>query len=131
MYNRQFHNGNWASTLLWGRNQSLSDGNVGNGYLAESTVRFAKNYAWTRIENADRTNELLLGENPLPANFQERYFTRVQAYTLGYDRDIGNLPHLATALGVQFTWYGVPDVLKSAYGSRPVGGNVFLRVRAR
>jgi hypothetical protein len=131
MYNRPFRNGNWASTLLWGRNQSLSDGNVGNAYLAESTIRFGKNYAWTRIENADRTNELLLGENPFPANFQERYFARVQAYTLGYDRDIGNLPQLATALGVQFTWYGVPEVLKSAYGNHPVGVNVFLRVRAR
>jgi hypothetical protein len=129
MYNRPFRNGNWASTLLWGRNQSLSD--VGNAYVAESTVRFGKNYSWTRIENADRTNELLLGENSFPTNFQERYFARVQAYTLGYDRDIGNLPHLATALGVQFTWYGVPDVLTSAYGSHPVGANVFLRVRAR
>ena len=131
MYNRPFHSGNWASTLLWGRNQSLSDNNVGNAYLVESTVRCGKNYAWTRIENADRTNELLLADNPFPANFQERYFTRVQAYTLGYDREIGNLPHLATALGGQFTWYGVPDVLKSAYGSHPVGVNVFLRVRAR
>jgi hypothetical protein len=32
--------------------------NIGNGYLAESTVRLIdKNYVWTRIENVDRTNE--------------------------------------------------------------------------
>ena len=131
MYNRPFHNGNWVSTLVWGRNQSLEDGNVGNGYLAESTVQFMnRNFAWTRIENVDRTNELLLGENPFPAGFQERYFTRMQAYTIGYDREVGNISHLATAIGGQFTWYGVPDVLRTTYGTHPVGVTLFLRVRA-
>ena len=132
MYNRAFQNGNWVSTLAWGRNQSLQDGNVGNAYLAESTVKFLrKNYAWMRIENVDRTNELLLGESPLPQGFEERYFTRVQAYTLGYDREVGHFAHLATAPGAQFTWYGVPDVLKPVYGSRPVSAILFLRVRLR
>ena len=55
-YNRPVHRGNWASLLLWGRNQSLLDGNVGNGYLLESTVKFLdRNAAWTRLENVDRT----------------------------------------------------------------------------
>jgi hypothetical protein len=40
MYNRPIRKGNWASMLLWGRNQSLSDGNIGNSYLLESTLRF-------------------------------------------------------------------------------------------
>jgi hypothetical protein len=129
-YNRPLHNGNWASMLLWGRNRSLSDGNVGNGYLVESTLKFAqRNAVWGRIENVDRTNELLLGENPEPVGFSERYFTRVQAYTLGYDREVGHIPHLATAIGGQFTWYGVPAELKAAYGEHPVAGVVFLRMR--
>jgi hypothetical protein len=130
MYNRPIRNGNWASIVLWGRNQSLVDGNVGNSYLFESTLQFrTKNHAWTRIENVDRTNELLLGENPLPPGFNERYFTRVQAYTAGYDRDVGRIPHLSTALGGQLMWYGVPEVLKPVYGSDPIGAVVFLRVR--
>jgi len=130
MYNRPVRNGNWASMLLWGRNQSLSDGNVGNSYLLESTLRFLnRNYAWTRIENVDRTNELLLGENPLPPGFSERFFTRVQAYTAGYDREVGHIPHLSTAIGGQMTWYGVAEVLKPNYGSHPLGVVVFLRVR--
>lgn len=129
MYNRPLHNGNWASLLLWGRNRSLSDGNVGNGYLLESTLRFLEsNRVWTRIENADRTNELLLGENPFPPGFTEKYFTRVQAYTAGYDREVGHIPHLSTAIGGQATWYGVPDVLRPAYGSRPIGVALFLHV---
>ena len=132
MYNRPLHNGNWASLLLWGRNQSLRDGNVGNGYLLESTLKFlSRNYTWIRIENADRTNELLLGENPLPQGFVERYFSRVQAYTVGYDREIGHIPHLSTALGAQVTWYGVPDVLQTTYGAHPVGIIAFLRLRTR
>jgi hypothetical protein len=131
MYNRPTHDGNWASMILWGRNQSLRDGNVGNAYLLESTLKFMRrNYAWTRIENVNRTNELLLGENPLPPGFVERYFTRVQAYTAGYDREVGHIPHISTALGGQVTWYGVPDSLKSDYGSHPIGVVMFLRLRA-
>ncbi len=130
MYNRPMRKGNWDSMILWGRNQSLSDGNVGNGYLLESTLQFLnKNYLWSRIENVDRTNELLLGENPLPPGFTERYFTRVQAYTAGYEREVGHIPHLSTAIGGQITCYGVPDVLKPIYDSQPLGGVVFLRVR--
>jgi hypothetical protein len=131
-YNRPIKNGNWASMLLWGRNQNVSGGNVGNGYLLESTLRFYnRNLTWMRIENVDRTTELLLGNNPEPPGFEERYFKRVQAYTAGYDREIGNLRHLSTALGGQMTWYGVPDVLKPFYGDHPVGVTLFLRVRFR
>jgi hypothetical protein len=131
-YNRPIHNGNWASMALWGRNQSLSDGNVGNAYLLESTLSFAtKNNVWTRIENVDRTNELLIRGKFLSTNFTERYFTRVQAYTAGYDREIGHLPHLSAALGAQLTSYAVPAVLQPTYGAHPVGVVAFLRLRAR
>ncbi|MBO0910242.1 MAG: hypothetical protein J2P13_00505 [Acidobacteria bacterium] len=132
VYNRPIANGNWASMFLWGRNQSLEDGNIGNGYLFESTLGFkARNHVWTRIEDADRTNELLLGETFLPPGFQERYFARVQAYTAGYDREILDLRHLSAALGVQWTGYGVPRVLENTYGSHPFGVAAFLRLRAK
>ena len=130
-YNRSLRKGNWASMLVWGRNQDVAGGNVGNSYLLESTVRFlGRNYAWTRIENVDRTNELLLGGNPEPAGFSERYFTRVQAYTAGYEREVGNIPHLSAGLGGQFSWYGVPNALKPIYGEHPIGAMLFLRLRA-
>ena len=130
MYNRPLANGNWASTLLWGRTRSLQDNSVFNSYLFESTVRFrTRNYAWTRMESAERSNELILGENPLPPGFQERPIGRVQAYTFGYDHDIDVIPHLASALGAQFTTYGVADALKRIYGSHPVGAVLFIRLR--
>ena len=130
MWNRPFRHGNLASTVGWGRTKSLPDNLIANSYLLESTLRFAeRNYVWTRIENADRTNELLNGEHPLPADFHETSVGHVQAYTFGYDRDIDLLPHLATAIGAQFTTYGVNDRLQPVYGSDPVGASVFLRIR--
>ena len=130
MYNRPFADGNWASTILWGRTSSLSEHSTFNSYLLESTVRFhGGNYVWTRVETADRSNELLIGENPLPPNFHEEPIGRVQAYTFGYDHDIDVIPHLSSALGAQFTTYGVPDALRTIYGSHPIGVAVFLRLR--
>jgi hypothetical protein len=130
MYNKPFKAGNWASTALWGRTRSLADGGKENSYLLESTMRFAeRNHAWARIENAGRSNELLNGENPLPAGFEESPLTHVQAYTFGYDRDFDVVPHLASALGAQVTAYGVGKPLQATYGSDPVGVVVFLRFR--
>ncbi len=130
MYNRPFKDGNWASTMVWGRTRSAPDGDVFSSYLLESTVRFGgRNYAWTRIENADRSNELILGNNSLPAGFQEKPIGRVQAYALGYDRDLDLIPHVASAIGAQLTTYGVPDVLKPIYGSHPLGVAIFVRLR--
>lgn len=130
MYNRPLANGNWASTLVWGRTRSLPGNEIFNSYLFESTVRFmTKNYAWTRIENVDRSNELLLGENPLPPNFAERSIGRVQAYTFGFDHDFDWIPRLASALGAQVTTYGVGRSLQPVYGAHPMGAAVFVRLR--
>ena len=125
MYNRTFRGGNWASTALWGRTRALPDNGKENSYLLESTARFAvRNRVWTRLENAGRTNELLGS----PGGHEEP-LTHVQAYTLGYDRDFDVVPHLASALGVQVTTYGVGAPLQAAYGAHPAGVNVFLRLR--
>jgi hypothetical protein len=130
MYNRPFAGGNWANTLLWGRNHSLATGENFNGYLAESTLHFAnRNSLWTRIENVDRTTELLLNRHPEPPGFDEKFLARVQAYTFGYDREFRLVPHLKTALGGQVTLYSKPAFLEPLYGSHPAGAVIFLRVR--
>ena len=130
MYNRPFHNGNWASTALWGHTRSLQDQAIFDSYLLESDVRFrTRNHVWTRLEDATRSNELILGENPLAPGFVEQPIGKVQAYTLGYDRDIDLVPHLASAIGVQVTTYGVPEVLQPIYGMHPAGVAIFVRLR--
>src|SRR5947208_8163488 len=130
MYNRPFPNGNWAATLLWGRNHWLPTGKNFNGYLAETTVQFAiSNYLWARLENADRTTELLLNRQPEPAGFEENFLARVQAYTAGYDHEFKIVPHLATAVGAQITLYSKPGFLNPLYGQHPLGAVLFLRIR--
>ena len=130
MHDRPFREGNWASTVLWGRTRSLTDNSKENSYLLESLVRFkTSNYLWTRMENAGRSNELVNGANPLPAGFQEKPIGHVQAYTFGYDHDVDLLPHFRSAIGAQVTAYGVADALKPIYGSHPAGVSLFVRLR--
>jgi hypothetical protein len=128
-YNRPLADGNWATTLLWGRNQDLGHRQVFNGYLAESTVGLGRQALWGRIENVDRTNELILGENPEPPAFEEHFAARVQAYTFGYDHEIGRLTHLSLALGVELTLYAKPAFLDPLYGAAPIAGAMFVRFR--
>jgi len=133
MYNRPLANaerGNWASSVVWGRTRSLSDNTIYNSYLLESTLRFAsKNYVWTRVENVDRSNELLLDGAALPPGFEEKPLARVQAYTFGYSRDFDVIPHVASSIGAQVTTYGVPAVLQPLYGAHPAGVAVYIRLR--
>jgi hypothetical protein len=129
-YNRPIARGNWASSLVWGRTRSLSDGGILNSYLFESTLHFlSHNAVWSRIENVDRTNLLLVGENPLPPGFEEQFLARVQAYKVGYDREFPLIPHFSTAIGGQATFYGMPAFLDSTYGTHPMGYLIFLRFR--
>jgi hypothetical protein len=130
MYNRPTHDGNFAGTLLWGRNK-ISDGLALNGYLAEGTWRFRQfNAVWGRIELADRTSELLSGNNAL-TNTPENFIGRVKAFTTGYDHDFDFIPHIATAFGGQLTVYGAPDSVKAIYGSHPVGVVLFVHFRLK
>ena len=123
--------GNWSTTLVWGRTKSLTDSSKENSYLLESLLQFhARNYVWTRIENAGRSNELLLPPgSSLPPSFAESPIGHVAAYTFGYDRDYRFIPHILTAPGAQFTTYVTPDVLNSTYGHHPWGVVGFVRLR--
>ncbi len=147
MYNRPFgthHNttsmpgmdmttptNNWSTTLLWGRTKSLTDNSKENSYLLESLLNFrTRNYIWTRIENAGRSNELLVAPgSPLPPNFTESPIGHVAAYSFGYDRDYRITPHLLAAPGAQFTTYTTPAPLISIYGAHPFGAVAFVRFR--
>lgn len=133
MWNKPFGDAarnNLASTVGWGRTRSLPDDLIQNSYLLESTLRFAKsNYAWTRMENVDRTTELLNGEHPESAGFEERPAGRVAVFTFGYDRDIPVLSRWETAIGAQVSVYKPGSTLQPVYGSDPMGVTVFVRLR--
>jgi len=122
-----------STTLIWGRTKSLTDSSKENSYLAEALLRFAtKNYVWTRLENAGRSNELKLTPgSSLPAGFAESPIGHVAAYTLGYDHDFPLGKHLLAAPGAQVTVYRTPQALRSIYGDTPTGEVLFVRFRLR
>jgi hypothetical protein len=127
-----------STTLLWGRTRSLTDSSPAssskeNSCLAEALLRFAStNYLWTRLEDAGRSNELLLTPgSPLPPNFTEMPIGHVAAYTLGYDHNIPLGPHILAAPGVQITLYHSPETLRSTYGNTPTAEVIFVRFRLR
>lgn len=137
-YNRPLGAGNWASSLIWGRNHKTENGQNLNSYLAESVVNFARrNYLTGRVEWLDR-DELFPHHNggghgdEEPAvgleGLEGRVF-RVAAYTMGYTRDFNLIPGWQTGLGANFTFYTIPRALNSVYGERPVGFLVYLRIR--
>jgi hypothetical protein len=122
-----------GTTLLWGRTRSLADNSKENSYLAEALLRFAhSNYAWTRLENAGRSNELLLTPgSPLPPGFVESPLGHVAAFSFGYDHDLRLGPHLLAAPGMQFTLYHAPQKLQPVYGTTPTAEVFFVRFRLR
>jgi hypothetical protein len=122
-----------ATTLLWGRTKSLTDNSKENSYLAEALLRFAStNYVWTRLENAGRSNELLLTSgSPLPAGFTESPIGHVAAFSFGYDHDIALGPHVLAAPGAQVTVYRTSQALQGTCGATPTGEVMFVRFRLR
>jgi len=121
-YNRPLTNGNWATSLIWGRKRKLLDDTVQNSYLLESTVNFRKrNYAYTRLE--------LVGKDELFPQSPSHPSFRIGAYTVGGVRDLVQNHHWQFGLGADVVFYSKPDVLDPIYGNRPVSFHVFLRLR--
>ena len=122
-----------ATTAVWGRTRSLSDNSKENSYLLEALLRFAStNHVWTRVEDAGRSNELLLSPGRrLPTNFTESPIGHVAEYSFGYDRDVPLGLHVLAAPGVQVTAYRTPVALRGVYGGTPMAEQIFVRFRLR
>jgi hypothetical protein len=121
-YNRPFAEGNWATSLIWGRKHKDETGTNLNSYLLESTVNFKRNnYAYTRLELVDK-DELFPQASVHPAY-------RIGAYTFGGVRDLVESHSWQLGLGADITFNTKPAMLDSAYGTNPVSFRIFLRVR--
>jgi hypothetical protein len=104
--------------VLWGRNHTLAAPTNANGYLLEATTHLHDRQSiWTRIENVDRTTDLLGAAAPP----EETVIGRVQAYTGGYAHRIYADRYGAAELGAQATGYDTPGPLRSLYGGHPAG----------
>ena len=131
-YNRRFERGNWASSLIWGRNHESHSGEIFNlnGYVAESTVNFLdRNYIYTRLELADK-NSLLRDDDLDRLGIDDHHPSfRIGAYTFGGARDIWNTEKTSLAIGSDVTFYSKPSILDSVYGTNPVSWKIFFRLR--
>jgi hypothetical protein len=126
-YNRalsggKLRDGNWATSLIWGRKHKELENTTQNSYLLESTLKFlARDYAYTRLELVDK-DELFPQALTHPAY-------RIGAYTFGGVRDLVHNERWQIGLGGDVTFYSKPAVLDPVYGDNPVSFHVFLRIR--
>jgi len=130
-YNKPFHRGNWASSLIWGRNHVSGDEihNL-NGYTAETTVNFLdKNYFYARLELVDKDDLLRAVDRARLGITQHHPSFRIGGYTFGGARDVWNNDKLALAVGSDVTFYSKPAALDQIYGNNPVSWKLFLRLR--
>ena len=130
-YNRPFTGGDWATSVIWGRDHETDTKRNINSYLVESVVRFfEKNYITGRAELVDR-DELFANQPAIEQHLAATVGTvfRVGAYTAGYTRDVHMVPYVITGIGGNFTLYTVPAPIQPFYGEHPAAFYVFLRFR--
>ena len=117
-YNRPLAWGDWATSLIYGRNRKLHDNHVQSSYLLESNVDFAeKNSVFTRLELVDK-DELV-----------SNAIFRIGAYTFGGVRNVAEGSYGQLGIGADMTFYSKPAALDAAYGKNPVSFQLFLRFR--
>ncbi len=121
-FSKPRHDGNWASSFVWGRVHKIATGVNLNSYLLESTLNFrTRDYVFTRLELVDKDE--LFPEAVIP------FTNRIGAYTFGGVRDVVQNKAWQMGLGADLTFYSKPTALDSAYGNRPVSFQIFLRFR--
>lgn len=130
-YNRPFTRGDWATSVIWGRDHETDTKRNINSYLLESVVRFReKNYITGRAELVDR-DELFADQPAIEQHLAATVGSvfRVGAFTAGYTRDVHLVPHVITGIGGNFTLYKVPSAIQPFYGEHPAAFYMFLRFR--
>lgn len=124
----------WATSFVWGQDHKVAENITVNAVLAETVVPIRRKnfitgrYEWSQrdelFENDPAVHELLETRTGQSA-------FNVNAFTVGYTRDIGVVKKLQSGLGFNVTTYELADVLKPYYGAHPWGINVFARFRLK
>jgi hypothetical protein len=124
--------GNWATTLIWGRNRENhhNEPTTLNGYTAESTLHFLnRNYLYTRLELVDKNGLLDQADRQSLGITNDHPLFRIGAYTFGAARDIWETENFKVAIGGDVTFYTKPPVLDAIYGRNPTSYHFFVRFR--
>jgi hypothetical protein len=123
IYNRKLANGDWQTTLAWGRNNN-SPGESSDAWLLESALRWRAHTVFGRAENTEK-HELFAHGHPL----HDQTF-RVSKFSAGYVYDIPLSTHFSLGLGGLGSVYGLPDALEPYYGN-PTSYMVFTRLKLK
>ena len=133
-YTRPTGGGNaWSTSLIWGRNHNVVGKENLNSYLGETLYPVTKkDFLTARVEMVDK-NELFANDHDLEEKIDREFggTFRIQAYTIGYTRNIALFSNVETGIGANVTAYAIPSTLNTYYGDRPWGAAVFLRVRLK
>ena len=125
IYNRPLgHDANWSNSFVWGQNRGSGGGKT-QSFLIETNYQRGRDTFYARYEHVEKPgHELVLDEID-----HERIFP-INAWTIGYVRDLAHGEGIDVGLGGQFTIHEVPDRLDRYYGDEvPYSFQVFLRVR--
>lgn len=133
-YTRPTGGGNaWSTSLIWGRNHNTESERSTNSYLIETLYPLSrKNFLTARAELVDK-DELFANDHELEHHLAETAGStfRIQAYTVGYTRDIGTFKNVETGIGANLNAYVIPSAIKPYYGDHPWGANIYLRFRLK
>ncbi len=123
IYDRLLDNGNWQTTLAWGRD-SDHPGHALDAFLLETAVTWGAHTLFARAENVSK-DELFLAPDPNAG----RIF-HVDGVTLGYVYDVPLADDLAIGLGASGTLNVLPGSLATAYGgTAPLSYMLFTRIK--
>lgn len=122
-YHQDFGGNPMQTTLAWGRNDK-EPGNVTNGWLLESQLRFGKQHTvFGRMERV-QNDELFPAGDP-----REDSVFSVGKLSIGVIHDFAHVGRAKVGIGALVSRYAVPSALEGLYGSRPTSYMLFFRAR--
>jgi hypothetical protein len=124
-YTMPFQQGDWQTTVAWGRNaRKFRESTM--GYLLESTVRFSGTHAlFGRIEQ--------VGSDGLTREDEsvQRQLFKMNRLSLGYFYDLRTTGPLHLDVGALVSRHLVPAAMEPSYGNDPTTYMMFVRFRMR
>lgn len=121
-YRAKLGDGDWRTTLAWGRNDRKTTG-ASIGYLLESTLRFAGTHAvFGRLERTRSREDGVATEN------EQRQMFQTNRLSLGYYRDLSGSNAFRYDVGAIVTRYLSNPSANPDYAHDPTAGMMFVRI---
>ncbi len=122
-YYREVTDGNWQTTLAWGRNARKA-GEATIGYFLESILKLGGAHVmFGRVEQVG-SDELLRG-----SDLKQRQIFKMNKLTFGYFHDVQSSAPFKIDAGWLVSRNFLPSSAGSAYGADPVTYMMFIRLK--